>query len=80
MSRPGGDWRVTYCPTASTLSAVVRDIATSARGSGFRRLVLWNSHRGNRALVEVLARDARARTGVLMFSSFRRPSRPIRFR
>jgi creatinine amidohydrolase len=62
---PGSFWL-----SAATLTAVVQDIAASARSSGFRRLVLWNCHGGNRALLEVLARDVRAQTGLMVFQLF----------
>lgn len=62
---PGSFWL-----SAQTLSAVVHDIAASAKASGFRRLVLWNCHGGNRALLEVLARDVRAKTGLMVFQLF----------
>jgi hypothetical protein len=55
---------------AQTLSMMVHDIAESAKISGFRRLVLWNCHGGNRALLEVLAWDVRARTGLMVFQLF----------
>jgi creatinine amidohydrolase len=60
----------TFWLSAATLTAVVQDIAASARASGFRRLVLWNCHGGNRALLEVLARDVRAQTGLIVFQLF----------
>ena len=62
---PGSFWL-----SAETLSMVVHDIAASAKASGFRRLVLWNCHGGNRALLEVLARDVRARTDLMVFQLF----------
>lgn len=62
---PGSFWL-----SAATLTAVVQDIAASALASGFRRLVLWNCHGGNRALLEVLARDVRAKTGLMVFQLF----------
>src|SRR5258706_14631943 len=62
---PGSFWL-----SAETLSAVVHDIADSAKASGFLRLVLWNCHGRNRAILEVLARDVRARTGLMVFSLF----------
>jgi creatinine amidohydrolase/Fe(II)-dependent formamide hydrolase-like protein len=62
---PGSFWL-----SAETLSAVVHDIADGAKASGFLRLVFWNCHGGNRAILEVLARDVRARTGLMVFSLF----------
>jgi creatinine amidohydrolase len=62
---PGSFWL-----SAQTLSMMVHDTAESAKISGFRRLVLWNCHGGNRALLEVLAWDVRARTGLMVFQLF----------
>lgn len=56
--------------SAATLSAVLLDIARSAKSSGFERLVLWNCHGGNRALLEVMARDIRSATGLMVFQIF----------
>jgi creatinine amidohydrolase len=53
--------------SASTFMAVVRDIALSVYASGFRKLVLYNTHGGNTALDDVLARDLRAEFGLRTF-------------
>lgn len=53
--------------SATTLLAVLHDIAQSVRDAGFRRLALINGHGGNSALLEVAARDIRAATGLLCF-------------
>jgi creatinine amidohydrolase len=50
-----------------TLAAIVHDIAVSVTRSGFRRLVLFNSHGGNLSVLETVARDARRRTGLMVF-------------
>jgi creatinine amidohydrolase len=50
-----------------TLAAVVRDIAASVARAGFRRLVLANSHGGNPAVLEHVARDAHEATGLTIF-------------
>jgi creatinine amidohydrolase len=60
----------TFWLSATTLMAVLHDIADSVLKSGFRRLVLWNCHGGNRALLDVAARDIRARTGLMVFTVF----------
>ena len=60
----------TFWLSAATLTAVIMDIARSAVASGFTRFVLWNCHGGNRALLESIARDVRAETGLLVFSFF----------
>lgn len=53
--------------SASTLAAAVREIAASVARAGFRRLVLLNSHGGNRTVLEYLARDVRLETGLMVF-------------
>ncbi len=53
--------------SASTLLAVLHDIAQSVHEAGFRRLALINGHGGNSALLEVAARDIRAATGLMCF-------------
>lgn len=46
--------------SATTFMAVLRDLARSLASAGFERLVLYNTHGGNTALVDVMARDIRA--------------------
>ena len=53
--------------SASTFMAVVRDIGASVHASGFKRLVLYNTHGGNTSLNDVLARDLRAEFGLRTF-------------
>jgi len=53
--------------SATTLMAVLHDIARSVHEAGFRRLALINGHGGNSALLEVAARDIRAATGLFCF-------------
>lgn len=60
----------TWYLSAQTFMAVLRDIAQCAVENGFRRLVLWNCHGGNRALLEVAARDIRVETGLMTFQVF----------
>jgi creatinine amidohydrolase len=50
-----------------TLTAVVSDIGESVARSGFRRLVLYNSHGGNVSVLETVARDVRRATGLMVF-------------
>ncbi len=57
----------TIALSAATLMAVVRDIAASVAGAGFKRLLLFNAHGGNLALLQVMARDLRAEFGLLSF-------------
>lgn len=53
--------------SAATLHAVLSDIADSVHQSGFRRLLLFNTHGGNTDLCHVAAREIRARTGLMVF-------------
>ena len=50
--------------------AVVRDLGASIAASGFKKLVLYNTHGGNSSLVDVMARDLRAEFGLRVFSLF----------
>ena len=52
---------------AETLMAVLHDIARSLADAGFRRLAFLNGHGGNNALLEMMAREIRAATGLLCF-------------
>jgi creatinine amidohydrolase len=45
--------------SAETLLAVLRDIGASIAAAGVQRLVLFNGHGGNSALLQVAARDLR---------------------
>lgn len=47
--------------SGETLMAVLRDIASSVARAGVERLVLFNGHGGNAAVLEVAARDMRIR-------------------
>ena len=53
-----------------TVAAVVRDIAGSVVRAGFRRLALVNSHGGNPAVLEYVARDTHEATGLTIFPLF----------
>jgi len=57
----------TMSVSAATFMAVVRDLGASVAASGFKKLVLYNSHGGNSALNDVMARDLRAEFGLRMF-------------
>jgi creatinine amidohydrolase len=59
--------------SAQTFLAVVRDLGASLAASGFKKLVLYNTHGGNTSLVDVLARDLRAEFGLRTFSLFGSP-------
>jgi creatinine amidohydrolase len=56
-----GNWPGTLTLGAATLLAVLGDIGESVARSGVSRLVLFNGHGGNRALMEVAARELRLR-------------------
>jgi len=53
---------------ASTFMAVLRDLGSSLASAGFQKLVLYNTHGGNTALVDVMARDLRAEFGLRTFA------------
>jgi creatinine amidohydrolase len=50
----------TLSVSASTFMAVLRDLGASIAAAGFQRLALYNTHGGNTALIDVMARDLRA--------------------
>ena len=60
----------TISVSAQTFLAVVRDLGASIAASGFKKVVLYNTHGGNTSLVDVLARDLRAEFGMRTFSLF----------
>jgi creatinine amidohydrolase len=49
------------------LYQLLMNIGDSLRRSGVRRILLWNTHGGNRPVVEMAGRDIRARTGLRVF-------------
>jgi len=53
---------------AETLIRLWTDIAESVVASGVNKLVLFNSHGGQVSLLDVVARDWRARLGMLVYS------------
>jgi creatinine amidohydrolase len=50
----------TLSVSSSTFMAVLRDLGASLSSAGFRKLALYNTHGGNSALIDVMARDLRA--------------------
>jgi creatinine amidohydrolase len=50
----------TLSVSSSTFMAVLRDLGASLSSAGFRKLALYNTHGGNTALIDVMARDLRA--------------------
>ena len=63
----------TLSVSAQTFLAVVRDLGASIAASGFKKVVLYNTHGGNTSLVDILARDLRAEFGLRTFSLFGSP-------
>ena len=53
--------------SAATLQSVISDIAKSVRASGFKKLLLFNTHGGNHDLLNMMARDVRIETGLNVF-------------
>lgn len=53
---------------AETLIRLWTDIGESVAASGVKKLVLFNSHGGQVGLMDVVARDLRARLGLLVYS------------
>ena len=53
---------------AETVIRLWTDIAESVAASGLNKLVLFNSHGGQVSLLDVVARDLRARLGMLVYS------------
>ena len=60
----------TLSVSAATFMAVIRDLGASIAASGFKKLALFNTHGGNAALVDVMARDLRAEFGLRTFTLF----------
>ena len=58
----------TLAVSASTFMAVLRDLGSSIATAGFKKLVLYNTHGGNTALIDVMARDLRAEFGLRTFA------------
>ncbi|MFB5677550.1 creatininase family protein [Paenibacillus terreus] len=53
--------------SANTLLAIMLDIAESLQASGFRKLLLFNTHGGNMDLLNTASREIRIRTGMMVF-------------
>jgi creatinine amidohydrolase len=58
----------TLSVSASTFMAVIHDLGESLSKAKFNKLVLYNTHGGNTALVDVMARDLRAEFGLRTFT------------
>ena len=57
----------TMSVSAATFMAVIRDLGASIAASGFKKVVLYNTHGGNTSLDDVMARDLRAEFGLRTF-------------
>ena len=53
---------------AGTLISLWTELAESVAASGIKKLVLLNSHGGQAGLLDIVARDLRARLGMLVYS------------
>lgn len=58
----------TLSVTATTFMAVLRDLGSSIATAGFKKLVLYNTHGGNTALIDVMSRDLRAEFNLRTFA------------
>jgi len=54
--------------TSETLIRVLKEIGTSVARSGFRRLAILNGHGGNTEIIDLVIRDIREQTGLLVFA------------
>jgi len=61
------DFAGTISLSAQTLLQAVMDIAAGVKRSGFRRLLLLNTHGGNQDLLLLAAREIRIATGLMVF-------------
>jgi creatinine amidohydrolase len=61
------DYPGTITLSAQTLMMVLQDIAASLARSGFRKLLLFNTHGGNADLLGMMAREIRAATGLAVY-------------
>lgn len=60
----------TFSLSAATLRQVVWEIAEGVIQAGFRKLILFNTHGGNRSTLETLCRDLRAEKSLWTFYLF----------
>lgn len=57
----------TFSLSSSTLQSLILDIGRSLKQSGFRRLLLFNAHGGNNDLLNLIAREVRLETDLMVF-------------
>ncbi len=55
--------------TAQTILRLWTDIAESVAAAGFKKLLIFNSHGGQVSVMDLVARDLRARLGLLVYSA-----------
>jgi len=53
--------------SARTLLSILEDLGRGVAAAGFRRLAFLSGHGGNRAVLDIAARDLRIETGLLCF-------------
>ncbi|MEM8864648.1 MAG: creatininase family protein [Planctomycetota bacterium] len=68
-SNEHADFPGTLSLSGETLLSVVLEIGASVAASGFRRLVLLNSHGGQSPVLDIAARDLRIKHNMLVVSS-----------
>ncbi|WP_338115942.1 creatininase family protein [Paenibacillus monticola] len=57
----------TFTLSAQTLMMVLQDISASVASSGFKKLLLFNTHGGNADLLGMMAREIRIATGLAVY-------------
>lgn len=55
--------------SSETMMAVLKDVGASVARAGVERLILFNAHGGNTAILEVVARDLRVKHGMIVVST-----------
>jgi len=58
----------TLSVSSATFMAVLRDLGASLSRANFQKVVLYNTHGGNTALIDVMSRDLRAEFGLRTFA------------
>lgn len=57
----------TFSLSSTTLQSLILDIGRSLKQNGFRRLLLFNAHGGNSDLLNLIAREVRLETDLMVF-------------
>ncbi|QED47041.1 creatininase family protein [Cytobacillus dafuensis] len=63
-------WSGTISLSFTTLQGIIMDIAKSIKQSGFKRLIIFNTHGGNNDLLKMMMREIRLETGMSVFYIF----------